>query len=333
MALLKREEIERLLLTYTSSAELFVRAMLIGAMLTVVYAVFAAIGYFPEGDIVPFLLSLLIFLSLWTFGGLILRSEYAFISPTDSFTTFRAPLLSTLTFIVVIGTSVLLYQSSPTVFWMEPMIEVSFVLPVIVLVVGSFLFTFAFRKIYLAYLFRNTELDFYELVYAKELDRKLHLFWEYTRRYEEPLYLGLISIYTGRSVRFKQRQQILEHVYKVLSNSVRKADTMGQLNSRSIWLILSRTSPEEAHIPMQRLRSELDRDQTYQQLEREHDITINLALSGYLDQMDAPDDLISFAEETLEEAKEKNELIIRGVPEQRDILGSSEEPTDRSPAE
>ncbi|MFP4643740.1 MAG: diguanylate cyclase domain-containing protein [Spirochaetales bacterium] len=333
MALLKREEIERLMLSNTPSAELFIRAMVIGAILTAVFGVIAAIGYFPEGDIVPFFLSLLVFLSLWTFGGLILRSEYAFISPNDSFTTFRAPLLSTLTFIVIIATSVFLYQSSPAVFWMEPMMEVTFVLPVIVLVVGSFLFTLAFRKMYLAYLFRNTDLDFYELAHANELNRKLHLFWEYTRRYEEPLYLGLISIHAGQSVRFKERQQILEHIYKVLADAVRKADTMGQLNSRTIWLILSRTMPEEAHIPMQRLQYELDRDETYQQLRRQHDLTINYALSGYLDQMDGPDDLISFARETLEEAKEKNELIIRGVPEQRNLLGNSVEASGKNAAE
>ncbi len=321
MAILKREEIERLMLTHTSSAELFGRALLAGVALTAIYAVISAVGYFPEGAGSRYLLSLLVFLSLWAFGGIILRSEYAFISPTDTFTTFRAPLLSTLTFIVVIATSIFLYQSNPEVFWLEPMIEVSFVLPVITLVVGSFLFALGFRKLYLAMLFRNTDLDFYELTYAKELEKKLEMLWEYCRRYNEPLYLGLIRVHTGGNVRFKQRQHILEHVYQVLDNAVRKADTMGQRDSRTVWLVLSRTRPEEAHIPVRRLLSELERDPTYQQLQNDYDVHVDVALTGALDQMKSPDDLIAFAEETLNEAVENNEFVIRGVPEQHEVLG------------
>ncbi len=321
------------MLTYTSSAELFGRALVTGLGLTAVYAVIAAIGYFPQGDGIRYLLSLLVFLSLWTFGGLILRSEYAFISPTDSFTTFRAPLLSTLSFIVVIGTTAFLYQSTPNVFWMEPMIEVSFVLPVITLVVASFLFTFAFRKVFLALLFRNTQLDFYELVYGPELHRKLDLFWEYTRRYEEPLYLGLIRIHTDNNVRFKQRQHILDHIYNVFANTLRKADTIGQHDSRTIWFILSRTRPKDAHIPARRLLSELDRDQKYQQLQRDHNVHVDTALAGHLEQMRSPDDLIAFAEESLKEAEEKKELVIRGVPEQMNVVGATAEPTNSGAAE
>lgn len=334
LAILSHEEKQRLLLLNTASAELFFKAVLSGLVLTVIFGIVVAIGYFPEGDEMGLIVVLLVFLALWSFGGLILRSEYAVVTDGSSFGAVRAPILSTLTFVVLLGSSIALYQMNPNALWLIGMLEISFVVPVLALFVLTALFSYGFRTLYLRLLHRGTDIDFYEVVNRGELNQRLRMFWEYSRRYGEPLYLTLIRVDTSAEVRGDDRQKVVEHIIDVFRTALRKSDIVGQQDSRTLWIIFSRTSPDKSAVPIERVKAELEEDSEFRRMRNELGVQLSIGLAGYVEKMSSERDLLDLADEAVRSASLGEGFAIRGIPDIRAVPpGTSGEVAEESHAD
>lgn len=317
LAILSRPQKQRLLLLHTASAELFAKAFLTGMILTAVFGVLTAVTYLPEGELSVLFVAQFAFLALWTFGGLILRTEYSIASDKRTATAIRAPILATLTFFILLGITIVLYQQNPNTLWLLQMLNVSFVLPVLVLFAATFLLTIIFRSIYMWLVARDSDLDLYGIVNSSSLPARLDMFWEYARRYSENLYLALIRVSARDQPDEDAFQAIIDYLLGISERAVRKADLIGQIDRSTLWLIFSRTLPEHCSIPIERVVQELESDKEFQKLRNEQGLQIRIGLAGYVERMESSRDLRLLAEEALSEAVSENQtMAVRGIPHQ-----------------
>lgn len=193
----------------------------------------------------------------------ILSLAAGFIIPQERrlITTYRLssgiPIFSTTSFIVWAGASFLLYLGNPDFLGFRKFLTTFFVLPLLLILLISILYSVATRRIFLELLYRSSRLDYVTLYYKNTIFDRLLPMWDANQRHGGHLSLLLIQIDFSASSEAAE-MELLDKLANICREKLRCSDEAGIFSRDELWILFPQTSAEEAIIPGRRIQDILN---------------------------------------------------------------------------
>ena len=307
MTSISRTKQNELLLLNGSRNDFLFSGLITAIIVSVPVAVFLAFTYLVPGALISFLITIFVLFFLTLSVGFFLRLEYRLISTSRLTTTL--PFFTTTGFVVWAAIFFILYLGNPESLGFRTIIAAFFVFPLLLTFAVAFLYSIIVHRLFFRHLARRVSCDFIALYYQDELQEKLTAAWESVKRYSGRLSLMLISFsYTHTSNPQKgaldtEAIAYLDKLYDFLRKRIRATDETGIRSQDKLWLILYRTSFEEAQIPKNRLLKDFETSPDLAELRERNGLVVkSFSLVEMTDDMKEPCELAEKAEQELGKA-------------------------------
>jgi len=247
----KRDE---LVLLNSRGRDLLLAGFLTSLIVTAPLAMLLAFSYGGPDRLPHLALSLGLIFLLSLLAGIIIPQERRLIL------TYRLssgiPIFSTTSFVVWAAAAFALYRGNPDFLGFRASLTTFFVLPLLVILTLSLLYSLAARRVFIALMHRRSRLDYVTLYYKNTILDKLVPLWESARRYGGRLSIFLVKIAFSTGTE-EEEMEILDKARTLCRGKLRGSDETGIFSRDTLWVIFPQTSAEECGIPGRRILENL----------------------------------------------------------------------------
>lgn len=240
------------ILLATRNANIFVVGLIAAAIPAALVLLLLLVGYADADSMPGIILSVVVFYVVGSLSGLILKAEFA--AARRSGFTLRFPILYSVVFLAVLLVAFLLTPTTADFLGLRTMLSASLIVPVLFLFVVALLYTFVLRTLFFTFLGGRSSVDLSALINGPEFAEKLDYAWDGAVRYSDPLTTAMFAV-TGVSDRTRL-QAAMEELVQVAARNVRRSDTVMQIASDTVAVIISRAPRTKIHIPLERIMSQ-----------------------------------------------------------------------------
>lgn len=283
----------------------FVSGLLTASIVTAPIAVFLAAAYLNMSSLPFFSAALAVVFLLTMVSGYALRLESRLI--TANRLTTSLPIFTSTSFVVWAALFFILYVGNPDAMGFRELISAFFAFPLLITFAVAFLYSLAVHRIFFMILPKLVSFDYLERYYRDELNEKLLSAWDSVRRYSGKLSMLLVEFtYSHASGQEKgwpdlEAIEVMDKLTDLVRKKIRGSDEAGIKSKDKLWVLLYRTSIEDAQIPKNRLFREFETSQDLSVLRDRNKLRVSgFSLVEMTEEMKTPVDLTDKAVRELE---------------------------------
>ncbi len=239
-------------------------------------------------------------------GGFVLRLEQRLQS--------RHPRLPVVVFYPLVFLAFLfgllaVYPSAPGYLATARLLNVSLVMPPVVLIVLTVAFGSVYRAVFFHLLPRFTRVDHIKHLSSPEFADQFRIYWDAAARYGDPVTLIMMRSVPRSWSSAADIETATRELERTITPHLRRSDRCGRYARDTVWIVLARTNAALAEIPVRRLLEQIQRDQEFQQHLQKSEVVIRCGVASYQRRMQAPQDLAEAALVAVQEAARKEREV------------------------
>jgi len=256
------EKQNELVLLNGSPNAFLVSGLITASIVTVPIAVFLAAVYLSVPSLAYYAAAILVVFLLSFIAGYALRLEFRLIAANRITTSL--PIFTSASFVVWGALFFILYLGNPDALGFKELLSAFFAFPLLITFAVSFLYSFVVHRVFFRTLSRRVSFDYIERFYREEFNDKLAATWDSVRRYSGKLSLLLVEFsysHTANQQKGKpdhEAIEIMDKLSELVRKKIRGSDETGIKSENLIWVLLYRTSVEDAQVPKNRLFKEFE---------------------------------------------------------------------------
>ncbi len=304
---ISKEKQNELVLLNGSPKAFLVSGLITASIVTIPIAAFLAAVYLSVPSLPSYAATTLVVFLLTFVAGYALRLESRLIAANRLTTSL--PIFTSASFVVWGAVFFILYLGNPDALGFRELIAAFFAFPLLVTFAVAFLYSFVVHRVFFGALSRMVSFDYIERYYRDEFNEKLSATWDSVRRYSGKLSMLLVEFsYSHAAGQQKGKPdheaiEIMDKLSELVRKRIRGSDETGIKSQNVIWVLLYRTSVEDAEVPKNRLFKEFETSPDLSALRERNLLKVaRSSLVEMTEDMKAPSDLADKAVRELEAA-------------------------------